>query len=1028
MTRKFCYITASLLMMSFWFSHASLFAEPIDLHNHPLEGEYIGTHIEFLNEREVFQVLSKDWEIKNIFKEKMLSGEHHSDDIVAFDFKQTPLGYSSALQLSTEINQSQIVTWGIEDILKEDISSKFIQSDKNILSFSFIPHAYWLRFQIANESLHNIDLVLELDFQWLFDFDLFILNEHGELIKKSSLTSQLNERELGYKNFAVPTSVPSGITSYYFRINGPFFGHVPLRFWSKREFSKHILLDSTLFGIFAGGLLFLFLYNLIIFVSVKDPSYIYLALMTISQLILSLCGSGFGFQFLWPQNFVVGVDLLYWTFPLSFVFFLLFCRSFIDLPQHTPKTDRMIVFMIYFFIMIALLFFVLPESTRHPILFAMATVEYFYFIAIVFPAIIAIRKGNRAGLFLMVGISLHFLSSLEGILSLLDIIPYHFINYLNIKGPSFLIIMTLALTHKLHSMKKELTHLNVHLENEVILRTERLSKKTEELEQTNEKLKELDKLKTRFFSNISHELRTPLTLILAPIDSFLNGTYGEMSQTHLKILQSIQRNTHRLLKLINDLLDFSKIEAGKMELKVRNCNISDLLSYCVASVESGAISQKINLSFHDHTQSLVVQMDPDLMEKAIFNLLSNAMKFNHAGGMIRVELKKDQERFTIAVKDSGIGIPEDKIATIFERFTQVDSSSTRKYEGTGIGLSLTKEIVQLHEGQITVESELGKGSLFTLDLPILFQKTSTNVLFNREEDHHLFESNGRTGDSLIIRTSPDEEENPSGCSHPPENIQKKTETILVIEDNEDMRNYLHTNLQENYRTLMASNGHDALEKIKTETVDLILTDVMMPEMDGYEFIQTLRAEDRYADVPVIFLTAKSDVLNKVEGLEKGANDYITKPFSYEELLVRITSQLKCKALRKKLFESTLRSEKNKKPLTDKTKLRIEMVKEFLQENYADDISREGLAAAVEMSPDHLGRMFKECVGEKISDYLNKIRIEKALKKLRESDESITNIAFDVGFGNLRTFNKTFQDRIGTTPSNYRKSQKQILTH
>ena len=986
------------ILMTFAVIHPVLGVEPIHLQNNPLDGEYIGKHVTVLNEKEVFSWLAPKWNIDDVFKQKMLSGELHSDDQILLKIVNLPDGYRAEMNRAGEQGQSQGAEWRITDVMRKELLPKFKAAGSNIFSLNFMPHSHWLRFQISNNSPEEKHLILELD-RYMFSFAHLFAFKNGEVVvQRGDFNLKLDERTVRHKNIAFNIVVLPGINNYYLRVDSWYADVVPLRLWSTGEFSKHLALDSTVLGIIVGAFLFIFIYNLFIFASVRDPSYIFLSIMTLCSLATHLSSTGSGLQFIWPQNPILSFQVLFLFLPLSFTFFLLFCRSFIETPKITPKFDKFIVSLSVLFLISALTVF-LPGL--NPELFIISLVfEHLYYLPIIFPAALAMKKGNRAGLFLMIGISLHLLSSMEWFLSNLDIIPYQFKNYLHIKGVSFLLIMTLGLADKINVMKKSLSDLNINLEAKVTARTGELSKKTEELSNANIKLTELDKIKTRFFTNVSHELRTPLTLVLAPLNSFLKGDYGKISKANLYILESMKRNGDRLLKLINDLLDFSKIEADGMVVDKRQCNLTDLLSDCVSTAESGASSQGIQISFEDETDGLMMLLDPELMEKAVYNLLGNAIKFNKPGGSIQVSLSQHEEECYIGVTDSGIGIPGDKLETIFDRFGQADTSITRKYEGTGIGLSLVKEIVQLHDGHIQVESNLDQGTKFVIVLPIypLAQEPSSEV---------------RTESPI------DEASHKISSSRLKENYQA---SVLIVEDNQDMATYLDGLLSKHYQIAVAYNGIEALEKFDKASFDLVLADLMMPEMDGYELLEKIRARDEHLNLPVIFLTAKTDVPGKIEGFEKGANDYVTKPFDPEELLARIHSQLKFKQLKENLLVR-LKKESTKKSITETTRIKVRTVKQFIHDNFREDLYREQLAEAVDMSPDHLGRSFKEIVGQKISEYLNKIRVDEASKKLRESDEKIIDIAFGVGFGSLRSFNKAFQDIVGSTPSNYRRSSQ-----
>lgn len=1017
--KRHLYLTILIIFFAPIMMPEPLFAtDPIDLKGNELNGQYIGKHIEYLSHQDLIDSLINELDLDEAFREKIRSGDLASDDAVKVDLRWTNTGYSAYFEYVDGRADGQLFEVGVNDLLTPEISAKFVPSQQRIVRLRFYPRPYWFRFTVLNEGDEPIDFLLELD-KHLFEYiNIYIPEGAGFRMKRAALAIPLDQREIQYRNFVFRLSAEKGLTTYYMLVNSwnrVTKDSVPLRIWSPENFIRHATDDGLYRGIIVGLFLFIFFYNIFIYISVKDPAYIYLSFVTLCQMILEMSASGLGFKYLWPNHPLFVAQALFQTTALVMGFNLLFYRSFIEIPKYTPRLDRALVFMSWFFFGSALSFFILPHPMLEIAIAFLFTVDHLYSLPILIPTILAIKDRNPSGWFALIGILFYYLGLLKFGLTSSDIIPYGPIHYLPMKGLSFLIIMTLGLVYKLNMMKESLEDLNVNLERRVIARTE-------ELREANEKLKEMDKLKTRFFTNISHEFRTPLTLITAPIDSLLGGDYGKLPKRSVDVIFSMKRNADRLLKLISDLLDFSKIEAGRMDANRAKCNVSKLLSLWVAGVDSGAASRGIKIAFQDETDGLQALIDPDLMEKAVFNLLSNAIKFNRPEGenLVEVKLENDADSLRIIVKDSGIGIPDDQLDGIFERFRQVDSSSKRRYEGTGIGLSLTKEIVQLHNGAISVESKVGKGSVFTITIPLVSLENNQAEGLSSDDSTEKFAAGKR--DDASPSDLPAEE-----YSIKPEAGKNKTEpeksTILIVEDNDDMRDYLTGILSEKYRTLSAVNGKEALLELEKEKVDLVLSDLMMPEMGGYELTQSIRSNGQYEGLPIILLTAKSQVTDKLQGFEKGANDYIIKPFSAKEVLARIKSQLKFKLLRDKLLRANLNLKGQRKILSDTSKMKIEAVKEFLDENYDEDISREDLAAEAGMSPDHLGKMFKQYAGVKISDYINQKRVEEAARQLQETQSKIIDIAFDVGFGSLRSFNQVFRDLMGENPSNYRKKSK-----
>ena len=430
--------------------------------------------------------------------------------------------------------------------------------------------------------------------------------------------------------------------------------------------------------------------------------------------------------------------------------------------------------------------------------------------------------------------------------------------------------------------------LNLSLENKV-------QERTFQLQEANNKLRELDRLKSNFFANISHEIRTPLTLILAPVESVLQGDYEDIPDRGF--FENLQRNAIILLKLINDLLDFSKIEAGQMKMNVIELDIVSFVSSYALSFNSAAESKGIAMSFEYPGRAVPVFFDTGKMDKILMNLFSNSLKFTDNGGFIKIGIRDDENFCIIRVEDSGIGIPADKIETIFDRFSQVDAGSTRKYEGTGIGLALVKEFVELHGGSIDAESRFidespeDHGSVFTVTIPKgdrhFREDANVTLLENNDIEVSIgFHSSFNTWEIAEFRQWRSAE------IHVPYKTVNSHPHILVVEDNADMRSFLGYILKDYYNVHYAVNGEDGFLSAERLMPDLILSDVMMPVMSGYDMTRKIKSNDELSRIPVILLTAKAEISNKIEGLEYGADDYLTKPFSSRELLTRIKNILK----------------------------------------------------------------------------------------------------------------------------------------
>lgn len=547
-----------------------------------------------------------------------------------------------------------------------------------------------------------------------------------------------------------------------------------------------------------------------------------------------------------------------------------------------------------------------------------------------------------------------------------------------------------------------------------ILKRERLRNQFRLKEVEANKYHELDVLKSRFFSNISHEFRTPLTLILGPLQKRLNQALNPSDKQDFSVMQ---RNAQRLLNLVNQLLDLSRIEAGMLKLKCRMEDLRDLVGVIASQFASIADSKQITFRVLQD-EDILIWVDSDKFNKILSNLLSNAFKFTPEGGIIEVIVRKGMPdaAFTegwaeIVVSDTGPGIPPEQMQKVFDRFHQVDSSTTREFEGSGIGLALTKELVELHYGDITVSSVISHGSLFTVRLPL-------GKSHLRADDCVILEA-----DSTVEITTVDFQEREEAWSDQNDGSEAQPR-ILVVEDNPDLRSYLHSSLNDNYQILEAANGELGISVARAEVPDLIISDLMMPKMNGIELCRRLKTDLKTSHIPIILLTAKADVESKLEGLQVGADDYIAKPFDMRELESRIHNLI---AIRRKLQENfSARLTLSPREITvDSVDDRfLKQVMEIVESEMADpSLGVDSLAQQCAMSPIQLYRKLKALTGHGPNDLVRNFRLSRAASLLAQQSGSVADIAYQVGFNSLSYFSKCFKDKYGKTPSEYlRKSE------
>jgi signal transduction histidine kinase len=433
------------------------------------------------------------------------------------------------------------------------------------------------------------------------------------------------------------------------------------------------------------------------------------------------------------------------------------------------------------------------------------------------------------------------------------------------------------------------------MELEVLKRSRELSEANGRLREANEKLGELDVAKTTFFGNVSHELRTPLTLMLGPLEDALADP--ALPAAHRKRLELAHANALRLLKLVNALLDFSRLEAGRLHARFAPLDVARFTRELAGMFQSAADKLGVRLAIDCPVLLQPAWVDRDMWEKIVPNLVSNALKFTHEG-QIAVRVREESERFVLEVEDTGVGIPQPELPRIFERFHRVESVDGRTYEGTGIGLSLVRELVELHGGRVTVRSALGRGSTFRVEVPKGYAHLKPEAVSQEPADVHVGrDAMAHASEAARWSDRPgDEERAPASATLPADGAPRAR--VLVVDDNADLRSYLSSLLSEHYEVSTAADGLAALEAVREAAPDLVVSDVMMPRLDGVGMVRQLRANPSTASLPVILLSARVGEESAITGLDAGSDDYLAKPFSARELLARVRTNIELARMRR----------------------------------------------------------------------------------------------------------------------------------
>lgn len=557
--------------------------------------------------------------------------------------------------------------------------------------------------------------------------------------------------------------------------------------------------------------------------------------------------------------------------------------------------------------------------------------------------------------------------------------------------------------------------------NQRRLETE-VSRQTAQIQGQAEKLRQLDELKTRLYTNITHEFRTPLTVIMGmttEIEETVSGTDYRHSSLIVRATNLIQRNSKNLLRLINQLLDLAKLDSGSMNVHLVQADLVNYLRYLTESFYSLAQDKKIELVFQTETPALVMDFDEDKIQLIVYNLLSNAIKFTGEGGSITLSVAKKQAKSgptaLLTVRDTGVGIAETDLPHIFDRFYQANHVNARSGEGTGIGLALTKELVELLDGQISATSSPDEGTIFRLQLPIkrtiLTDKPETKPLdFQPRATDIPSTLRPQTTDATLQSTDPDKP------------------LLLLIEDNADVTLYIQNLLQPTYQIETAPNGNVGIERAFEQIPDIVISDVMMPEKDGYEVCHTLKTDERTSHIPIILLTAKATQTDKLTGLRLGADAYLTKPFQKDELLVLLEQQIALRRMLQKRYGlPTLQVDEQPVQVIAPARLSgldeafLQKIRQVIEAKIDDsELGVSHLSEAVSLSQTQVFRKLKALTGENPTLYIRKLRLQHALHLLTITELPVTQVAYAVGFSDPNYFSRTFHEEFGKAPSGVRK--------
>lgn len=532
--------------------------------------------------------------------------------------------------------------------------------------------------------------------------------------------------------------------------------------------------------------------------------------------------------------------------------------------------------------------------------------------------------------------------------------------------------------------------------------------------------KALNEEKIQFFTNISHEFRTPLSLIMNPIDDILRDDKLNLPLRIKEKHKIIYKNTNRLYRLMNELLDFRKLELNKVNVRAIELNLVSFTKDIISYFKEEALNKDLHLNLDADLASVPVWVDQNMLEKIIFNLLSNAIKITPKGGTINVDIKSTDQLFLlplvnekepikvvqISVSDTGVGIEKEEINKIFERFYQSASLNKAYYGGTGIGLEVVHKFVSLHKGKIEVDSKIGEGTTFKIMLPVGNSHFNKNEILNNESGPVMQQlvpepqlSEIKTEENNILESS------------------LRKHTLLIVEDNEELSNYIKQEIEKDYKVLVANNGKIGLKLVNELLPDVIITDVMMPEMDGLEFCSHIKSNISTSHIPILMLTAKDKIDDRMEGIETGADAYMVKPFNMRLLKLRISQLVTSRQLIFNKYFSVLSEAPSNTNTTSIDKVFIEKVLNYINDNIGNpDLNVELLASQFNLSKSQFYRKIKALTNQSPNEFLRNIRLQKAKQIIEKGNTNISEVCYKIGFSTPSYFTKCFKNYFGLLPT------------
>lgn len=892
--------------------------------------------------------------------------------------------------------------------LKHVLTQPFEPIASNHLQFDKTAPTEWLKLEVSNTS--GKPLTYYLSTTSSADYCDVYLMQNAKLVSRVHGGALVPVRERSYQKHLqdpyIPIVFPPGKSDVYIRLESKrelALQHRDIQdivLIGAKSFAKITGRNTYVDGMMFGACIIILIFSLLLFFISRERIYLQTFLMLFILSLYPFSALGYLLKFFLADFPEPETYIDYILGNLGAVAIVFTSVRYLKLKEYAPKTAR----WIYIFVSMQLLLFIplFFSGTVYKIWLLITAIAVFFLFYGVYKSMRAKYRLSYyylAGLLTLSVMFFIFLFRWFGWISYETFIKLYN-GQLFVAGFGFFLL--LGLTDRFFQIRREALEKQIagerairKAEEEKTLLVEeqkrelerKVAERTAEIAKKNRQLQKLNEIKSRFFANISHEFRTPLTLIVGPVENYLKTGKTQLS---VEELSSILENAHQLLNLINQLLDLAKAETGKLDLNEEPVHVASFINECVQSFLPFAETKSISIKTIFDDNRLTTSFDPEKMRQVLNNILKNALKFSPKNSVVSIETFVRKNRLHIEIADEGRGIPDDQKKKVFERFYQYEGQTIA--EGTGIGLAIAKEFVEIHGGTIRIEDNHPRGTTFIIEIPL--QDSPTSFSPEIKEVH-----------------CPKAQEFKRMDRHKP--------SLLIVEDHHQIRHYIKSCLENEYRFYEAENGKIGIEMARERLPDLIISDIMMPETDGLELIRVLKNDVSTSHIPIILLTARGALEDKIAGLEHGADDYLVKPFNKEELEARVRNLLDNRKRLREAFRKNVLGSSELSGLSLQDQQFLTLAEKAILDHLTDETyDIEAFSKTMLINRTTLFRKLKALTGQSPSQYIRSIRLKKAVQLMKETAMPVNEIAYAVGFGSPAYFTKSFKEQFGATPTEF----------